>query len=89
MGVAFRTFAWGLFCGVGSLFLVLFNGIVLGLLAAHLTLAGFAGTFFPFVIGHGSFELTAIVLAGVAGVKLGGSLLAPGLRSRAAALRGR
>ena len=32
VGVAFRTFAWGLFFGVGSLLLVLFNGVVLGLL---------------------------------------------------------
>jgi uncharacterized membrane protein SpoIIM required for sporulation len=87
IGVAFRTFAWGLFFGVGSVFLVLFNGIMLGLLAAHLTLAGFSDTFFPFVIGHGSFELTAIVLAGVAGAKLGGSLLVPGSSSRSASLR--
>jgi len=87
VGVAFRTFAWGLFFGVGSLLLVLFNGVVLGLLAGHLTLAGFGSTFFSFVIGHGAFELTAIVLAGAAGAKLGGSLLMPGSLSRSVALR--
>lgn len=87
VGIAFRTFAWGLFLGVGSAFVLLFNGVLLGLLAAHLTRAGFEGTFFSFVIGHGAFELTAIVLSGVCGAKLGGALLAPGRRSRAAALR--
>jgi uncharacterized membrane protein SpoIIM required for sporulation len=87
VGVAFRTFAWGLFFGIGSACMLLFNGVVLGLVAAHLTRAGFEEPFFSFVIGHGSFELTAIVLAGVCGAKLGGSLLAPGPRSRAAALR--
>jgi uncharacterized membrane protein SpoIIM required for sporulation len=87
VGVAFRTFAWGVFFGVGSAFLLLFNGVVLGLVAAHLTRAGFEEPFFSFVIGHGAFELTAIVLAGVAGARLGGALLAPGLRSRAEALR--
>jgi len=87
VGVAFRTFAWGLFLGVGSAALLLFNGVVLGLVAAHLTRAGLEEPFFSFVIGHGSFELTAIVLAGVSGVRLGGAPLAPGLRSRADALR--
>jgi uncharacterized membrane protein SpoIIM required for sporulation len=87
IGIALRTFAWGLFAGLGSLFLILFNGVFFGLLAAHLTLRGFADTFFPFVIGHGSFELTAIVLAGAAGMKLGWPLVAPGRSTRTVALR--
>src|SRR5690606_3247994 len=44
-------------------------------------------TFFTFVIGHGSFELTAIVIAGAAGLKLGYNLLNPGNRSRLDALK--
>ena len=87
IGVAFRTFAWGVFGGVGSLFLILMNGLSIGLVSAHVTSQGFGETFFPFVIGHGSFELTAIVLAGVAGTKLGWALLAPGRQSRGTALR--
>jgi uncharacterized membrane protein SpoIIM required for sporulation len=44
-------------------------------------------TFFPFVIGHGSFELTAITIAGAAGLMLGHSLIAPGQFSRLDALK--
>ena len=67
--------------------MVLFNGFFLGALAAHITHTGYAETFYPFVIGHGSFELTAIVLAGAAGMRLGFALLSPGPLSRGEALR--
>lgn len=85
--VALRTFGWGIFCGIGSLFVLWSNAALFGVLAAHLSLEGRADTFFPFVIGHGSFELTAIVLAGAAGMKLGWPLLAPGRAARSVALR--
>jgi uncharacterized membrane protein SpoIIM required for sporulation len=87
MSIAFRTFAGGILFGVGSLAIVLLNGVFFGALMAHLVNAGFAGTFFPFVIGHGSFELTAIVLSALAGLRLGLALLAGGATSRATALR--
>jgi len=87
VGVALRTFAWGVFAGLGSLFVLMLNAVSMGAIAAHLTLAGHALPFFSFVVGHGSFELTAIVLAGAAGMKLGWSLVAPGARRRREALR--
>lgn len=86
IGIAFRTFASGALLGLGSIFFLAFNGLMLGGVAAHLTRVGFGHTFFPFVIGHGAFELTAIVLAGQAGLKLGRALLRPGRRTRRAAL---
>jgi uncharacterized membrane protein SpoIIM required for sporulation len=87
IGVAFRTCASGLLLGVGSLLLVLYNGFILGGAAAHLTHLGYQQTFFTFVIGHGSFELTAIIIAGVAGLRLGLALVAPGRKRRLDALR--
>lgn len=87
IGVALRTFAWGVFGGVGSLFLVVFNGIVIGIVAGHLTVAGNGAPFFSFIVGHAPLELTAILLAGVTGLRLGWSIVSPGLRSRRAALR--
>ena len=87
VGIAFRTFASGLLFGVGSLFFVAFNGAFLGLVGGHLTNLGYGSTFYPFVIGHSSFELTAIVLSGVAGMRLGMALLSPGPLSRTQALR--
>lgn len=87
IGIAFQTFASGLLFGLGSLFFLVFNGLHIGAVAGHLTRIGYHETFWPFVIGHGAFELTAIVLAGAAGLKLGAALVAPGRLSRAEALR--
>jgi uncharacterized membrane protein SpoIIM required for sporulation len=66
IGIAFQTFASGLLFGLGSLFFLLFNGLMIGAVAGHLTQIGYGETFWSFVIGHGSFELTAIALAGAA-----------------------
>lgn len=87
ISVAFRTFASGLLLGVGSGFFLTYNGAMIGAVAAHLTNVGFTTTFFSFVVGHGSFELTAIVLAGAAGLKLGYSLLVPGQLTRLESLK--
>jgi uncharacterized membrane protein SpoIIM required for sporulation len=86
VGIAFRTFGSGLLLGVGSIFVLLFNGVVIGASHAHVVNAGFADTFHAFVAGHSGFELIAIVLSGVAGLHVGLSVLAPGLESRKQAL---
>ena len=59
IGISFRTFAGGMLFGLGSVFFLVYNGLAIGATAGHLTQAGFASTFYPFVAGHGSFELTA------------------------------
>ncbi|MCU0073484.1 stage II sporulation protein M [Pseudomonas koreensis] len=87
IGIAFQTFASGLLLGVGSAFFLLYNGLIIGTVAGHLSEIGFGQTFWSFVIGHGAFELTAIALAGAAGLKLGWALIAPGRLTRGEALR--
>ncbi|MCW8196268.1 stage II sporulation protein M [Proteobacteria bacterium 005FR1] len=87
IGIAFREFAGGIFFGVITVVVLIFNGVVLGAVTGHLTQLGYISTFYPFVIGHGSFELTAIVLSGAAGLKLGMALIDPGSAMRLAALR--
>ncbi|HEX4870269.1 MAG TPA: stage II sporulation protein M [Moraxellaceae bacterium] len=87
IGIGFRTFAGGMLAGVGSLVILLFNGIGIGAVAGHLTRIGYTETFWSFVCGHGAFELTAIVLCGMAGLMLGRALVAPGRLRRGDALR--
>ena len=87
IGIAFQTFASGLLFGLGSAFFLFFNGLTIGAVAGHLTQIGSGGTFWSFVIGHGAFELSAIALAGAAGLKLGWALVAPRRLPRAEALQ--
>jgi uncharacterized membrane protein SpoIIM required for sporulation len=86
IGIAFQCFASGLFFGVGSLFFLVMNGALAGSVAGYLTRRGFGENFYSFVVTHGAFELTGIVLAGAAGLVLGHALLAPGRSTRLAAL---
>ena len=87
IGIAFQTFAAGLLFGLGSVFFLIFNGLIIGAISGHLTEIGYGQTFWSFVIGHGAFELTAIALAGAAGLQLGWALIAPGHLSRGESLR--
>jgi uncharacterized membrane protein SpoIIM required for sporulation len=69
--IAFRSFAGGIIGGIGSLFILAFNGIFVGVAAAHLINKGYAETFFSFTSGHSAFELIALVLAAQGGLLLG------------------
>lgn len=87
IGIAFQTFAAGLLFGLGSVFFLIFNGLIIGAISGHLTEIGYGQTFWSFVIGHGAFELTAIALAGAAGLQLGWALISPGPLTRGESLR--
>ena len=87
ISIAFRCFAGGILIGIGTLLVLFFNGLFIGSIAGHLTRLDFVDTFYPFVVGHGSFELTAIVFSGAAGFRLGYAILNPGQFSRLNALR--
>jgi uncharacterized membrane protein SpoIIM required for sporulation len=82
ISIAFQCFAGGLLAGVGSIFFLIYNGVVIGAVAGYLTERGLGSTFYPFVATHSAFELTAIVLAGAAGLRLGHGLLVPGRATR-------
>ena len=86
-GIGFRSFASGLAFGVGSAFITLYNGLTIGAVAGHLSGLGYNAVFWPFVVGHGAFELTAVCISAGAGLMLGGALLFPGRRRRVDALR--
>jgi len=82
IGVAFQCFAGGLFAGIGSLFYLVYNGALFGAVAGYLTVRGHSSTFYSFVVTHSAFELTAIVLSGAAGLKIGHALVVPGRLTR-------
>lgn len=78
VGIAFRCFATGIFFGLGSMFFLILNGVFGGAVGAYICAAGHSESFLSFVVGHGAFELTAIVLSGAAGIRLGLLLVSPG-----------
>lgn len=86
IGIAFQCFAAGIFLGVGSMFFLLYNGVAIGAVAGYLTERGLGETFYSFVVTHGAFELTAIVLSGAAGLRLGHALVSPGRLTRVQSL---
>ncbi|MEZ6132084.1 MAG: stage II sporulation protein M [Planctomycetaceae bacterium] len=87
VGIAFRSFALGVFFGVGTVVTLLFNGLSLGAITGFLIHRGHSDNFFSFTISHGAFELTAIVIAGAAGLLLGWGMIHPGDTSRLQSLR--
>jgi uncharacterized membrane protein SpoIIM required for sporulation len=86
-GIALDCFARGILLGVGTAYTLLFNGIFIGSVGGYVVSQGHSERFLSFVISHGSFELTAIAIAGGAGLILGDALLHPGQRTRLDALR--
>jgi uncharacterized membrane protein SpoIIM required for sporulation len=86
--IDFQCFAGGMLFGIGSIFFLLYNGLFIGAVAGHLTRLGYGSTFWSFVAGHSSFELIGAILAGAAGLRIGYALVAPGMLTRGAALRG-
>ena len=79
LSVSFAAFAGGILFGAGSVYLMFFNGLLLGAVAVLCAKAGMAVDLWSFVAPHGSLELPAIVFAGAAGLRLGHGMLFPGI----------
>ncbi|HTU68626.1 MAG TPA: stage II sporulation protein M [Steroidobacteraceae bacterium] len=82
IGISFQCFAGGLVAGIGSIVALLINGAAIGAVAGYLTERGYSTNFYSFVVTHGAFELTAIVLSGATGLRIGHALIAPGRNTR-------
>jgi uncharacterized membrane protein SpoIIM required for sporulation len=87
IGIAFQCYATGILLGIGSVYFIAMNGAFGGAIAGYVASAGFGGTFFSFIATHSAFELTAVVLCGAAGLRIGRAVLLPGRLPRAAALQ--
>jgi uncharacterized membrane protein SpoIIM required for sporulation len=86
-GIGLSCYAWGLLFGLGSLAVIAFNSITIGAVFGHMVTTPHAGNFYTFVTAHGPFELTAIVFAGAAGLRLGSGLIITEGQSRLTSLR--
>ena len=89
VSICFRSFAGGVFGGIPALLSIGLNGMHGGVIAAWLSKdPATSERFWSFVVTHTSFEITGLLLCGVAGMRLGLSLIHPGRQRRADALHG-
>jgi uncharacterized membrane protein SpoIIM required for sporulation len=87
VSICFRTFAGGIFGGVPAILSIIQNGIHGAVIASWLSHDDTTRiTFWSFVVTHSSFEITGLLLSGVAGMRLGLSLLKPGRHTRRVSL---
>lgn len=84
--VAFFAFAGGITACLGTVWVLIANGMMLGALAAFYTRHGFGLEFWSLIAPHGVLELTAIFVCGGAGLRLGWALIDPGDYTRRDAL---
>ncbi len=84
--VTFLAFAGGIVFALGTALLLAYNGLILGAVAGVLAADGNLGFFVELVAAHGVLELSAIVIAGAAGLRMGWALVEPGFRPRSEAL---
>jgi len=82
MSVSFMTFASGMTAGLGTVYLLFFNGVMLGVIGVACGLNQMSIPLWSFVAPHGVLELPAIFIAGGAGLRIAQALLFPGPLSR-------
>jgi uncharacterized membrane protein SpoIIM required for sporulation len=85
--VAFLAFGGGVLAGLPTTYLLAENGLILGGLLGLTFHFGIGFALLTFVVGHGFLELTVIMIAGGAGLRLGWAILHPGFVRRGDALR--
>ncbi|HEX4032371.1 MAG TPA: stage II sporulation protein M [Terracidiphilus sp.] len=82
LSVCFVAFAGGIAFGIGPLYSMFLNGMLLGVIGVACQQHGMSMDLWSFVAPHGSLELPSIILSGAAGFRLGHGVLFPGLYGR-------
>ncbi len=82
LAVCFTTFAMGITAGIGTIYMMFTNGLLIGVIGAATWQAGMALQLWSFVAGHGALELPAIFISGGAGLEIARGMLFPGLLPR-------
>jgi uncharacterized membrane protein SpoIIM required for sporulation len=86
LSVSFAAFAMGITAGAGTAWIMIFNGVMIGVIGVACARTGLSLSLWSFVAPHGALELPAIFIAGGAGFILGRGLLDPGTLPRREAL---
>ncbi|HEY4011641.1 MAG TPA: stage II sporulation protein M [Acidobacteriaceae bacterium] len=86
IAVCFATFALGITAGLGTLYMLFNNGLMLGTISTVCAQYHLSLSLWSFIAAHGALELPSIMLAGAAGLRLGSGMLFPGILRRSDAL---
>lgn len=82
LAVCFTAFAMGVTAGIGTIYMMFTNGLLIGVIGAATWQAGMALQLWSFVAAHGALELPAIFISGGAGLEIARGMLFPGLLPR-------
>lgn len=85
--VAITAFVAGIFLGIGTLLVLMYNGVMLGSFQYFFHEQGLLWESARTIWIHGTIEISVIVIAGCAGLVLGNGLLFPGTFTRMHAFR--
>ena len=85
--VSFTTFIYGLFTSIASAYILIKNGIMLGCFQYFFFERGLFRESFLTIWIHGTLEISAIIVAGAAGITMGNGWLFPGTYSRIVSFR--
>src|SRR3954469_19915592 len=86
IAVSFYGYVLGIFVSMGSLWLLLNNGLMMGSFQYYFISKGLGPKFITVVFMHGTLELWSMIVAGAAGLILGNSILFPGTYNRTASI---
>lgn len=84
--VSIYAFAAGILLCVPTAFILMYNGAGVGVAGGLFASVGQQAKFWGLILPHGLLELTAVIIAAAAGLRLGWTLIDPGDRTRSAAL---
>jgi uncharacterized membrane protein SpoIIM required for sporulation len=84
--VSFLAFALGIVACVATGYVLAYNGANIGVAAGLFHAAGEPGKFWGLILPHGLLEVTAVIIAGAAGLRIGWAVIAPGDRRRGTAV---
>jgi uncharacterized membrane protein SpoIIM required for sporulation len=80
IGVSIKALALGMTWGIGTMIILFYNGIVVGLVGVDYVLAGQTTFLLGWLLPHGSIELPAVIIGGQAGLVIAGALIGRGQR---------